>query len=163
MCLCVCIHKLHLHTSVTLLSIPPPRFVLSFVSSARPMGISTVLQTRAKRRQVARSRLSPRPAETDNGHVYKQARTIFFSAIDNCTLPSVHPVITPHPPRWHTRYSLSRARSLRRLLLPFLQALRALHPPDAAELSKVLLDSFPDEWQERPALQPFLSFYSTLR
>ena len=31
------------------------------------------------------------------------------------------------------------------------------------ELSKVLLDSFPDEWHARPALQPFLSFFSTLR
>jgi len=51
----------------------------------------------------------------------------------------------------------------RGMLLPFLQTVRSIQPSDAAELSKMLLDSFPDEWHERPALQPFLAFYSSLR
>ena len=51
----------------------------------------------------------------------------------------------------------------RGMLLPFLQMVRGIQPRDAGELSKALLEAFPDEWHERPALQPFLSFYSSIR
>ena len=50
-----------------------------------------------------------------------------------------------------------------KMLLPFLQTLRVINPADAADLAKLLLESFPDEWHERPAFQPFLAFCTTLR
>ena len=49
------------------------------------------------------------------------------------------------------------------LLLPFLVAIKGSHSAEAAYLAKELVQSIPDEWHARPALQPLLSFSSSLR
>ena len=49
------------------------------------------------------------------------------------------------------------------LLLPFLVAIKGRHSAEAAYLAKELVQSIPDEWHARPALQPLLSFSSSLR
>mmetsp|Transcript_45442 Transcript_45442/g.107776 ORF Transcript_45442/g.107776 Transcript_45442/m.107776 type:complete len:263 (+) Transcript_45442:91-879(+) len=58
--------------------------------------------------------------------------------------------------------TLTMEAATKEMLLPFLQQVRAQAPAEAVVLTKLLYDSFPDEWLERPQLQPFLSFRKAL-